>query len=92
MISDFILYLQQCSVYFKYIDNTIFFMGHDLEKAMKLNLILIVIEQLSVLMINFHGSELNSFREARGLNAPMIYLLMWCIHFPFKISRHQDTL
>jgi hypothetical protein len=58
-------------------------MGHDTEVAMKLNLILNVIEQLSVLMINFHGSELNSFREARGLSAPMLYLLIWCIHFPF---------
>jgi hypothetical protein len=42
-------------------------MEHDLEKARNLKLILTAFEQLSVLKINFHKSELFYFGEARDV-------------------------
>jgi hypothetical protein len=41
----------------QYVDDTILFMEHDLEKAQNLKLILSAFEQLSGLKINFHKSE-----------------------------------
>jgi hypothetical protein len=49
----------------QYIDDTILFMEHDLEKARNLKLIFLAFEQLSGLKINFHKSELFCFGEAR---------------------------
>jgi hypothetical protein len=46
------------------IDDTILYMEHDLKKAQNLKLILAAFEQLSVLKINFHKSELFCFGEA----------------------------
>jgi hypothetical protein len=40
-------------------------MEHDLEKARNLKLILTAFEQISVLKINFHKSELFCFGEAQ---------------------------
>ena len=48
----------------QYVDDTILFMDHDLEKARNLKLILSAFEQLSGLKINFHKSELICFGEA----------------------------
>jgi hypothetical protein len=50
---------------FQYVDDTILFMEHDLEKAQNLKLILAAFEQLSGLKINFHKSELFCFGEAQ---------------------------
>jgi hypothetical protein len=48
----------------QYVDDTILFMEHDLEKAQNLKLTLSAFEQLSGLKINFHKSELFCFGEA----------------------------
>jgi hypothetical protein len=48
----------------QYVDDTILFMEHDLEKAQNLKLICLVFEKLSGLKINFHKSELFCFGEA----------------------------
>jgi hypothetical protein len=45
----------------QYVDDTILFMDHGLEKAQTLKLILSSFEQLLGLKINFHKSELFSF-------------------------------
>jgi hypothetical protein len=49
----------------QYVDDTILFMDHDLEKARNLKLILAAFEQLSGLKINFHKSELFCFDDAQ---------------------------
>src|SRR3954463_10064845 len=49
----------------QYVDDTILFMEHDLDKAVNLKLKLSAFEQLSGLKINFHKSELFCFGEAR---------------------------
>jgi hypothetical protein len=49
----------------QYADNIIIFMNHDLEKAHNLKLILVAFEQLSVLKINFHKSDLFCFGDAQ---------------------------
>jgi hypothetical protein len=49
----------------QYVDDTIMFMKHDLEKAKTPKLILLAFEQLSGLKINFHKSELYCFGEAK---------------------------
>jgi hypothetical protein len=49
----------------QYVDDTIMFMKHDLEKAKTTKLILLAFEQLSGLKINFHKSELYCFGEAK---------------------------
>jgi uncharacterized membrane protein YebE (DUF533 family) len=48
----------------QYVDDTILFMDHDLEKSRNLKLILAAFEQLSGLNINFHKSELFCFGDA----------------------------
>jgi hypothetical protein len=48
----------------QYVDDTILFMKHDLDKAQNLKLILTAVEQLFGLKINFHKSELFCFGEA----------------------------
>jgi hypothetical protein len=49
----------------QYADDTILFMGHDIEEAKNLKLLLCVFEQLSDLKINFHKSELFCYGEAK---------------------------
>jgi hypothetical protein len=58
----------------QYADDTILFMEHDLEKAQNLKLILVAFEQLSVLKINFHKSELFCFGEAQDAASLYAYL------------------
>lgn len=47
-------------------DDTIFFMGHDLEEAKNLNLVLCAFEQLSGLKINFHKTDVFLYGEAKA--------------------------
>jgi hypothetical protein len=49
----------------QYVDDTILFMEHDLEKAKNMKLLLSVFEQLSGLKINFHKSEIFCFGQAK---------------------------
>ena len=42
----------------QYADDTVIFMGNDLEKAKNMKLLLCAFEQLSRLKINFHKSEM----------------------------------
>jgi hypothetical protein len=49
----------------QYVDDTILFIDHDIEKARNLKLILSVFEQLSGLKIDFHKSVLFYFGEAQ---------------------------
>jgi hypothetical protein len=51
----------------QYADGTIIFMENDLEKALNMKLILYMFEQLFVLKINFHKSEIYCFGEAKEL-------------------------
>jgi hypothetical protein len=53
----------------QYVDDTILFMEHDLEKARNIKLTLTAFEQLSDFKINFHKSELFCFREAQDSSA-----------------------
>jgi hypothetical protein len=49
----------------QYVDDTILFMEHDIDKAINMKLILCLFEQLSGLKINFHKSELFCFEKAK---------------------------
>jgi hypothetical protein len=49
----------------QYVDNTILFMEHELQKILNMKLILCIFEQLSGLKNNFHKSELFCFEKAR---------------------------
>jgi hypothetical protein len=49
----------------QYVDDTIRFMDHDLDKARNMKLLLCAFEQFSRLKINFHKSELFCFGEAQ---------------------------
>ena len=49
----------------QYVDDTILFMEHDMEKTRNLKLILSAFEQLSGLKINFHKSEVFYFGDAQ---------------------------
>jgi hypothetical protein len=49
----------------QYADDTVIFMGHDMDKAMNMKLILSTFEQLSGLKINFHKSEIFCFGKAK---------------------------
>jgi hypothetical protein len=69
----------------QYVDDTIIFMEHDLEKAHNLKLILSAFEQLSRLKINFNKSELFCFGEA--LNEVTAYAnLFGCGQGQFPMS------
>ena len=59
-----ILWMEDYNI-LQYVDDTILFMEHDIEKAKNLKLILSAFEHLSGLKINFHKSELFSFGEAQ---------------------------
>jgi hypothetical protein len=48
----------------QYVDDTILFMEHDLDKARIMKLLLCAFEQLSGLKINFNKSEIFGFGEA----------------------------
>ena len=49
----------------QYVDDTIIFMEHDLEKATNMKLVLCLFEQMSGLKINFNKSELFCFGRAK---------------------------
>jgi hypothetical protein len=49
----------------QYVNDTIIFMDHDLDKAQNMKLLLCAFEQVSCLKINFHKSELFCFGQAR---------------------------
>ena len=49
----------------QYAEDTIIFMERDLEKALNMNLILCIFEQLSGLQINLHKSEIYCFGNAK---------------------------
>ena len=68
----------------QYVDDTILFMDHDLEKARNLKLILSAFEQLSGLKINFHKSELFCFGDAQDAAAQYAELF-GCEHGQFPI-------
>jgi hypothetical protein len=53
----------------QYVDDTIIFMDHDLDKALNMKLILCFFEQLSGLKINFHKSEIFCFVEAKEVES-----------------------
>jgi hypothetical protein len=48
----------------QYVDDTVIFLGHDVEKVVNLKLILSTFEQLSGLKINYHKSEIFCFGRA----------------------------
>jgi hypothetical protein len=56
------------------VNDTIIFMEHDLEKALIMKLILCILEQLSILKINFYKSEFCSFGNAREVEEQYINL------------------
>jgi hypothetical protein len=45
--------------------NTLLFLGHDIEKASNLKLLLLAFEHVSGLKINYHKSELFCFGQAK---------------------------
>jgi hypothetical protein len=49
----------------QYVDDTILFMEHDLEKTRNMKLLLSAFEQMSSLKINFHKSEVFCFGHAK---------------------------
>jgi hypothetical protein len=49
----------------QYVDDTILFMEHDLDKARNMKVLLSAFEELSGLKINFHKSEVFYFGEAK---------------------------
>jgi len=49
----------------QYADDMVIFLGHDVDKALNLKLILSTFEQLSGLKINFHKSEIFCFGRAK---------------------------
>jgi len=49
----------------QYVDDTVIFMSHDVEKAVNMKLILSTFEQLSGLKINFHKSKIFCFGKAK---------------------------
>jgi hypothetical protein len=78
LVNDGLLILQ-------YVDDTILFLDHDLEKARNLKLLLIAFEELSGLKINFHKGEVFCFGEAKD-NELQYEQLFGCKKgsFPFK--------
>jgi hypothetical protein len=53
----------------QYVDDTIIFLDHDLEKANNLKLILFAFELLMGLKINFHKNEIFCFSEAKEIES-----------------------
>jgi hypothetical protein len=69
----------------QYADDTLIFLGHDLEKAKNLKLLLCAFEQLSDIKINFHKSEIFCFGQAKDMQQQ--YLILFGCHegsLPFK--------
>jgi hypothetical protein len=69
----------------QYADDTLIFLGHDLEKAKNLKLLLCAFEQLSGLKINFHKSEIFCFGQAKEMQQQ--YSVLFGCHvgsLPFK--------
>jgi hypothetical protein len=69
----------------QYVDDTILFLDHDLEKARNLKLLLIAFEELSGLKTNFHKGGVFCFGEAKD-NELQYEQLFGCKKgsFPFK--------
>jgi hypothetical protein len=55
----------------QYIDDTIFFMDHNIEKVKTLKLILLAFEQTSGLKFNFHKSEIFALEELKKMSLNM---------------------
>lgn len=51
----------------QYVDDTLLFIDHNLEKANNLKLLLAAFEQVSGLKINYHKSELFCFGQAKEM-------------------------
>ena len=51
----------------QYVDDTILFMDHDIEKATNMKMLLCAFEKLSDLKINFHKSEIFCFGQAKEM-------------------------
>ena len=69
----------------QYVDDTILFMEHDMEKARDLKLNLSAFKQISGLKINFHKSELFCFGQAQD-DAALYAELFGCGQGQFPIS------
>jgi hypothetical protein len=67
----------------QYADDTLIFVGHDLEKSKNLKLLLCAFEQLSGLKINFHKSKIFLFWTSKGDVAVLSSLWLPCGVFPF---------
>jgi hypothetical protein len=80
----------------QYVDDTVLFLDHDLDKAKNLKLLLCAFEQLSGLKINFHKSDIFCFGDAE--DARPDYVDLFCCksgEFPIKylgIPIHYRTL
>jgi hypothetical protein len=68
----------------QYVNDMILFMEHDLKKAKNMKLILLALEQLSGLNINFHQNELYCFGEAQD-QAQLYAELFGCNQGEFPI-------
>ena len=75
----------------QYVDDTILFMEHDLDKATNLKLILSTFEKLSGLKINFHKSELFCFGDAQDA-AAQYAKIFGCEQGQFPILGNTNTL
>jgi retron-type reverse transcriptase len=51
----------------QYVDDTIIFLNHDLERARNLKVLLCAFEQLSRFKINYHKSEIFYYGEAKDV-------------------------
>jgi hypothetical protein len=64
----------------QYVDDTVIFMSHDVEKAVNMKLLLSTFEQLSGLKINFHKSEVFLFwksKISRGVLFATVRMCYW---------------
>jgi hypothetical protein len=77
----------------QYVDNTILFLDHDLDKAHNMKLFLFAFKQVSGLKINFHKSELFYFGIAQD-NLDLYTELFGCKagNFPLNYLDIQITL
>jgi hypothetical protein len=76
----------------QYVDDTILFMKHDLEKTVNMKLLLCAFEQLSGLLINFHKSEIFLlWRGKRDGKSLYQFIRMWLRSIPVQISRYPNA-
>jgi hypothetical protein len=52
---------------FQYVDDTIIFMEHDLEKSLNMKLIMCILKELYVLKINLYKSKISCFGKAKDM-------------------------